>query len=247
MELSFVLVMTGGMLVVAFLCAFQTRSRFCSRNSPENDRIAGGMLAIIGLIALFGSVATLTEHVSSEKYIEKPNLRATCNIVAATKIQANTRPKGKNISSSTKIPKIPGFEIEPEENVKAGMGKISEVNSYLKELSKLATIPVGLAFVVLLRYAFSSAAKDVNNRLYRVGASAALVAGSILALLASHNLTFSVIAAQVSILGAGIAFCYDDFATVYLQAFYIIEAAALLAISAIAVLPEGLRLKYSED
>lgn len=243
MDLSFVLTTTLIMLIVAFFGGGISRHKYNGGQVRSPGLSVISLYAAIGSIALFASIFTLGAHIETKGYIGVPTLRVTCNVVDAKVISALKSPSG-GISPSTENQEITSFELNPEDNVKAGMSKMTELNGYIRELARLASIPVGLAFVFLLRFAYSSPIGIVMQILPRVSVSAAFVGGSILALLTSHNLLFSTVNAQVSILGAGMAYCYNDFAPIYSQVFFITEAAALMAIAAMIALPEGVRLNY---
>lgn len=245
MELSFVLAATFTMLMVALIGSLLSKFIYMRGKISSPKLLLFILYSSIGAISLFASIYTLGAHVETKGYIDVPTLRVTCNVVDAEVISALRLPTG-SISPNTKNEEIPNFELKPEDNVKAGMSKMAELNGYTRELSRLASIPAGLAFVFLLRFAYSSPIGAMMRILPRASVSAAFVGGSILALLTSHNLIFSIVNAQVTILGSGMAFCYNDFSKVYSQVFFIIEAAALLAIAAMITLPEGVRLNYSQ-
>ncbi|MEM9762498.1 MAG: hypothetical protein AAF968_08325, partial [Pseudomonadota bacterium] len=116
----------------------------------------------------------------------------------------------------------------------------------LNGLIGLASVALGLAVVSVARFLFATENRMLYPVLPRAATSLALLATAFVSLVAAHHLLFLIVNGQLSLLGSAFAYCYANFADLYIELFWMIVIAGIAALVGLLVLPEALRLTYSK-
>ena len=138
------------------------------------------------------------------------------------------------------------FQIDREKIFMIGLGKFTEYHDYLEGLTNLSAIVVGVLVVTTARFFFGTEGDAIYAVLPRAATTLALASCSLVSLVSSHHVLFVTINGQLSLLGSGYAYCYANFAPVYMDLFWMIVFTGTSAVIGLLLLPESLRLRYQE-
>jgi len=233
---DFLSLAVAGILLTGALYGAGHFLRRYSRASPA--RAITGLLLVAGTAALAGVLLT------AQGTLDVSDLRTgyvtdDCQITTNTHLLAIVEGQRGHIN-----PSKGDFQIRRERLFEAALDKVSEYHDYFEGLIGLAAIVVGLVIVTTVRFCFANGNRMTDLVLPRAAAALGLATCGFVALIAAYHLLFIIINGQLSLLGSGNAYCYENFAQVYKDLFWMIVFAGATAIGGLLVLPEALRLNY---
>ena len=237
---TFFILASAAAIAITFAIALWLRSTL----SAPNEKMAH--LAVCGLAAgnvvfslVIGAIA-LSATINIE-HLRKPHVDAGCNVASADMTASID-----GIVPDSRVETEGLFTLKREENFKLGLSKISDYNDDFRGLIELMMIPAGLAFLIVVRFLFSLREERLRATMPRAAIAIASVASAVIGVTLSHHLLFNIVNGQLSLLGSGLAYCYDYFAEAYSDLFWIIAFSGAVSLIALAVLPEAVRLNYQE-
>ncbi len=238
---TYFIVASAAAVAITFATALWVRARFAPATERTANLVAGGLAAAnFGIALAIGAIAlTATINVDS---LRKPVVDGGCNIVSRSTISAVV----DGVEIDPRSQQKGRFSLKREDNFILGMNKISEYNNHFRDLIELIMIPVGISFLVIVRFMCNCSRIKLWNIIPRAAISMSSVGASVVGVTLSHHLLFSISNRQIYYLGSGAAYCYDYFAEPYSHLFWNVAFSGALSLIALATLPEAVRLNYQE-